>query len=73
MSELVAFTRIARRRVAGEYRIFAYNAAGERMPEADCFETTRQAALETAAAMVAPYRAECAAELGESISTWEGF
>lgn len=67
-SGMVAFARVAKRRdSAGEFRIFAYDASGQRLPAADCWETDRAAALATAREMVKPYLRECQEQLGESL------
>lgn len=47
----VARTTI-RKNEFGEYHVRAYDGAGRRFPEADCFESDRDAARGTAAAMV---------------------
>jgi len=52
---MIATVKICK--LAGEsvWQCRAYNAAGHRMPDADCEESSRRCAEDTAAAMVRPY------------------
>lgn len=66
---LVAMVKVCK--LAGEsvWQCRAYGADGRRMPDADCEETSKAAAEDTAAAMVAPYAEQLAADAAAIVRT----
>lgn len=52
-SPRVAKVKIKKTPHEQEWCVMAYDEKGKRMPDADCFETSRQAAKDTAKAMLA--------------------
>ena len=66
---MIATVKICK--LAGEsvWQCRAYNAAGHRMPNADCEESSRRCAEDTAAAMVRPYFDQLADAAAAAIET----